>query len=102
MKKANRIVIAAGTAVVVLLAANAAYVRSLDPIGQVRAKAVELGYADEELTLVEGGYSSRILGWEAHATFLVADSERRVDVRMTKSAPLVPWRLDSHRIQAPR
>lgn len=105
--------------VIVLAGANTlAFARFGNPLGAVRAQASAFGYEGDRLPLVEGGYSSRGIGWKAHGVFRVEgepsvasetassadahDGPRWLSIELVRTSLLHPWQLASYQIRDTR
>lgn len=86
--------------VALLLAAigyNALVPRLSPPFEAVLAHAQQQGYSREELAMLDGGYSSRLLSWRAYGRFRTSD-DRELYLAVVKPTPFSGWRLSEVRL----
>src|SRR5262245_54723997 len=69
-----------------------------DPMSAVRQRALELGYATDDLDVVGGGYSSGVLSIEAEGRFRSRARPELGEIRIAveRALPFTSWRLVSH------
>jgi hypothetical protein len=72
-----------------------------DPMSAVRHRALELGYAMDDLDVLGGGYSSGALSMEAEGRFRSRSRPELGEIRITvgRALPFTSWRLVSHSCQ---
>src|SRR5262245_11848972 len=72
-----------------------------DPMSAVRHRALELGYAMDDLDVLGGGYSSGALSMEAEGRFRSRSRPELGEIRIAveRALPFSSWRLVSHSCQ---
>ena len=88
---------ALGGLVVAGIAYNSILPRLSPPLDAVYAYASEHGYEREDLSVLEGGYSSELVSWSAYGRFRTPD-DRELYVAVAKPSPFSGWRLSEVRL----